>query len=342
MMKKILNMMKDKGVAKRGATILTALMIGAGCFYGSEWKLNSEVPELTTVVDQSLDGVISIAEDEVPLGNTKVTTKKSTKTSKKTVKLKTAAKKTYNKKSTKTKTNTKTTKKVNEVIKVETKTVTTITEQFKKKAKKKTVVTKVVTTTKTTTTTFSGTTNTKATASNGTTPAGSNANLNQTVSSGTKNNTPYTVSTDSIVPKADEKVRKAFDTLGFEFTINPTVSYAGYFNARNQEIILKQQDNTGYHELGHFVAFVAGNVDTKSAFVSIYQAEKSKYTGTNKAYVTQSSSEYFAESYKDYVLNPGSLKSSRPETYEYIDSALDKITDSYVARIKAIYSSVWK
>ncbi len=31
-----------------------------------------------------------------------------------------------------------------------------------------------------------------------------------------------------------------------------------------------------YHELGHFLAFIAGNVDKTSGFQSIYTAEKEK------------------------------------------------------------------
>lgn len=35
---------------------------------------------------------------------------------------------------------------------------------------------------------------------------------------------------------------------------------------RHEPITLKQADETVYHELGHFLAFVAGNIDTSAAF----------------------------------------------------------------------------
>jgi hypothetical protein len=104
---------------------------------------------------------------------------------------------------------------------------------------------------------------------------------------------------------------------------------------------LKKHDNTIYHELGHFLAFMAGNADTKSDFKEIYEAEKDQFTGVNKSYVTQSSSEYFAESYKDYVLDASALKSSRPKTYESIVAALAKVTDKQIEKIKEVYGPVW-
>ena len=153
---------------------------------------------------------------------------------------------------------------------------------------------------------------------------------------------PYNVDIQTAAPKADQRVINAYKTLGFSLTINSGVSYSGYFNARNQQIILRNQDDTVYHELGHFLAFLAGNADRSSAFVSAFNAEKGKYTGVSKEYVTQNSSEYYAESFKDYVMDANGLRNSRPETYKIIEESLNKLTDSYVGRIKSIYASIWK
>ena len=120
------------------------------------------------------------------------------------------------------------------------------------------------------------------------------------------------------------------------------MNYSGYFNASKQSITLRKNDGTGYHELGHFLAFIAGNVDTKSEFVSIYKAEKSKYTAINKAYATQNSSEYFAESFKNYTENPSALKSQRPKTYAFIVSTLNKVTDAQVSKVQKAYKNIWK
>ena len=66
------------------------------------------------------------------------------------------------------------------------------------------------------------------------------------------------------------------------------------------------------------------------------------YTAYNKSYVTQNSAEYFAESVKEFTLNPAALKSARPKTYEAVKEAMDKLTDDRVAKVKKVYSMIWK
>ena len=96
------------------------------------------------------------------------------------------------------------------------------------------------------------------------------------------------------------------------------------------------------HELGHFVAFISGNTDQTAEFKAIFAQEKTLYTAFNKAYVTQNSAEYFAESFKDYTLNNSKLKSTRPKTYAAIKSALSKLTSAQIAKIQKIYGPLWK
>ena len=97
-----------------------------------------------------------------------------------------------------------------------------------------------------------------------------------------------------------------------------------------------------FHELGHFLAFIAGNADKTSSFVAVYNNEKSKYTGLSKSYATQNSSEYFADSVRDYVENPSALKSQRPQTYAAVVEALNKVTDSQVSKVQKVYGPFWK
>ena len=80
----------------------------------------------------------------------------------------------------------------------------------------------------------------------------------------------------------------------------------------------------------------------KIAFQAVYNQEKNLYTAYNKAYVTQNSAEYFAESAKEYILSPSTLKAQRPKTYEAIKAAYDSITDARVATVKKMYSIIWK
>ena len=115
---------------------------------------------------------------------------------------------------------------------------------------------------------------------------------------------------------------KLIDQLHFQLVYNSAVSYTGYTDCRNQTITMKYQSDAIYHELGHFLAFIAGNADYTSEWRAIYQAEKNKYTKFNKGYVCATQYEYFAESYKDYVLSKTELRQQRPQTYQYIVKTL--------------------
>jgi hypothetical protein len=304
---------RKKIVASTCAVLSAALLIGGVAVVQD--AINTI--ELASYVDPVLE--TSIEEEETPLASSpKVTTtsKTSTKTTTKNEWMKTASTKSYTKTlPTTSKTTTKTTKKNSTTtVKTQTTVKTAVTEKYTKKSKKKVTTTKVTTTVKTTTT----------------------VQASQSAS-GTKK-AAYEVDVTKLAPKMDSKVISAFQTLGCKIVIDSSVNYSGYFDASSKQITLKKEDDTIYHELGHFLAFVAGNVDETSSWIAIYNAEKSKYTGVNKAYVTSSKNEYFAESVRDYILNKAALKSARPKTYAAIEQALSKVTTAQVARMKLLLS----
>lgn len=150
-----------------------------------------------------------------------------------------------------------------------------------------------------------------------------------------------------LAPKADECVLHAFEYLGFTIEKNSYANYSGYFSVEKHKIYLKRLDGTTiYHELGHFLAWFSGDKDSTSDFISIYQREKEKVISANKPYIIQNSSEYFAESYRDYILTPSALRSQRPLTYNAIRQALNVLNtseESRLVRYKTAYDKAfWK
>jgi len=289
-------------------------------------------PEFPTYVDPITTPIV-IQEETTPLVPTpKVTTKTTKQKTTKKVKLKKASKKSYTKKlPTKTTKTTNTVTSGNTQTTVDTKKVTVTTEKYIKKKKYK-KVTKTVTTTITTTIVTMQ--------NNAQKVAGTDS---ETVDTAEVIVEKYQVDAASIAPKMDNRVISAFSTLGFKIYIDPSVTnYSGYFNAKNQSITLREEGSVVYHELGHFLAFIANNYDRSSAFAKVYSAEKGLYTGVNQIYVTQNASEYFAESVKDYILDPATLKAKRPETYNAVETAFNTITDTQIARIQKIYGAFWK
>lgn len=316
------NIAKKKKITLAGkvAVLCTVLLIGGGGVYTYR-QATTNVPELTSFVDHERE-TITIDGEEVPMDSgTKVT--KDTKTSRRTVTMKKAAKKTYTKKSNNTKVSTDQQQNGSNVIVTKTTVLTVKKQKFKKNSRKKVIITKVTTTKETSVQAAGSVQSQSASKNNG--------------SSGAR-----TVDIKTLAPKLNTTLMNAYTTLGFTVTIDPSVSYSGYFNAKNQSIILRNEGETIYHEMGHFLAFVAGNVDKKSDFAAIYNEEKGKYTGTNTNYVTQNASEYFAESFKDYTLNPSALQKSRPKTYQAIVNALGNVTAQQLSKLQLAYGPIWK
>lgn len=147
-------------------------------------------------------------------------------------------------------------------------------------------------------------------------------------------------------PFADSGVLNAFDKLGFKYAYDPNITeFTGKFSSKEHRIIVKrEEDNCIYHELGHFVAWTAGNVDYQKEWKAIYDKEKNKVTFYNKGYVTRNPHEYFADAYKDYVLHRSSLSSTRPATYKYVKAAVAKVnamTSVDFEKIHKMYDAMW-
>lgn len=314
-----------KASVKAGVMMLAAALAVGGSVWVDQ-KNRTPLPELVTFVDS--EGTVAITEEEVPLAAPKVTV--STKTSKKTkkIKMKNASKKTYSKKKSKKKTTTKKSASSQQTTTTKTVTATNVLNKYKKGSRINTQVTTVKTTV------------TKTVVKKD--PVSGNKTKTETQKKQTAVTSPTNVEVKTAAPNLDPRVINAYETLGFTVTINPRVSYAGHFDARTRSITLQEADDTIYHELGHFVGFIAGNVDRSPAFMQVFEAEKSNYTAFNKAYVLSSSSEYFAESFKNYTQNPAELQANRPQTYAAISAALNTITNDHVTRIANLYKSIWK
>ena len=311
----------NKSFLASAAYLVVALVLCAGViFYTGNGGTGLTVADITDTMPETGTDEIVAGEEEVPLASApKVSVKKKTKT--------TTKKKTSKKKSTK---KTATVQTV-----TETTVQTTEKTSTKKKSKVQTIRTTVVTTVKTTTQTFGTTTTT-------TTNNAASVGASTAVSS-----SGFAISKFSdIKGHVDSKVYDAFVNLGFELKINSKLATTGVFSTKNHNIQLKRgQSSYLLHELGHFVSALKGRngkkIDQSSEFTRIYNEEKSAYVGNNKAYVTQDTGEYFAESFRDYTENPSALKSQRPKTYSYISQMVSSLSSSDVKAFRNAYGWYW-
>lgn len=150
------------------------------------------------------------------------------------------------------------------------------------------------------------------------------------------------VSVREAAPKADRRVTNAYEALGFTIKIDPDVAYEGMCSMRERRITLREQGDTVYHELGHFLSFVAGNVDESAKFRKIFDLEKERCGEKDRIYGFQNSEEYFAESFRLYTLEPEFLKKLRPLTCRAVEEAVRKITDAQVRQIWETCRIAWE
>ena len=301
---------------------LTVAIVAAGALGGMKFyqhqqktKLEKQMAAFESVdtLKDSGEKTVTIDGIKVPLSkkpsvSTKTTTKRKTKVQK--LKKKATRSRVRTRIHTKKTTKTSQSKKERKVVNT---TVVTTTKQYDKRgSKKRTIKTTIKTTVKTT-----------------------KAKL--TEMSGVSGTTLRTLGA-----QADKKILDAFEELKFKMVINKNAKATGVFSVRNHKIELESaRSSVLLHELGHFASFLAGDKAGTKEWKSIYAAEKNKYTGYNKSYVTKSASEYFAESYKDYKENPSALKSKRPRTYKYIRNVINGISIRDVQNIKNTYGEYW-
>ena len=137
-----------------------------------------------------------------------------------------------------------------------------------------------------------------------------------------------------IAPKMDSRVLNAFIQIGFRVDIDPSYFVSGRTMIAKKQIILRKADETIYHELGHFLFFLAGRQDNDEELLSVFKEEIDHFPGSNRLYASQNIEEYYGECTREFVLRPQALKNACPGTYECIEKDLGKINDQRIAAVR--------
>ncbi len=334
-----------KGCAALSATVLVGVL-----------SFQRQLPDLPGSVP--VGTVVTLEEEDTPLAATPVTTtdkKVKKKVTKKKVKLKKAAKKNETKDlGTKRKTKTKTTKSGSTTTKT-----TILTETHKKEQYKKGKKVKTVTTTITTTTTIQKTTMPSSTSDSESSDSGVSFDSGDSGNSGSEGTgtdvpaVPTSAPDPTTAPVAaggtlsEAQLRESARNFNSEYplvldsfiargctcVIDPSAGFTGLFDASARKLTLRENDETIYHELGHFVALGARRLDTSPAFKQIYERECGGFPGSGKIYAASSAGEYFAESMREYMVSSerrAALESKCPSTANAIKTALSYFQDSTI------------
>lgn len=137
-----------------------------------------------------------------------------------------------------------------------------------------------------------------------------------------------------------EWTKDMFFSQGGTITIVDELDCTGSYN--NSTKIIKIKD-TGFvknaslpHELGHYVDHMLGELSSANEFTEIAEEELDDFTASkaliqlNHKYLKNSQeatgrySEYFADTFGTYCMEPLLLKATAPKTYEYMKNLCDR------------------
>lgn len=85
------------------------------------------------------------------------------------------------------------------------------------------------------------------------------------------------------------------------------------------------------HEVGHYVDHKCNDISLSDEFKVIHNAEVENFSERFIAHENNYSTpdEYFAEAFKQYILNPNILIKTCPETYEFLDNVIVNFEQLY-------------
>lgn len=119
------------------------------------------------------------------------------------------------------------------------------------------------------------------------------------------------------------------ENLSVKFDYNVSVLAVTYMNLDTnvREIYISNRskaDKAIVHEIGHAIDYTLGFLSETQEFGIIYQEEVSSFAAWHSTHSNNynTASEYFAESYQEYVLHPVEMQTYCPKTYEYIHNVV--------------------
>ena len=145
----------------------------------------------------------------------------------------------------------------------------------------------------------------------------------------------YNVFMGSANTQIPTKIGDAMRADGVQVRLNSDLDAGGVYSASTKTIQVKKNiDHILMHEIGHYVDQKSGKVSDSTEFKNIFNSEKSKYKGfysdwnlDSGNYARTSTSDYFAECFRDYYFSANSrskLKANCPKSYSFIQKTINK------------------
>ena len=141
---------------------------------------------------------------------------------------------------------------------------------------------------------------------------------------------PSDLAMKKLAPKVQDYIPEAFKKAGFKIIINPNYStMACSFNESGRNITLLSATGTNiYHAIGHFISYMAGDVQNSAAFKAIFNEEIGSFAGAYPSNARLAPKEFFGECTREYYTNKSSLKAHCPKAYATLVNAIKKVKAS--------------
>ena len=134
----------------------------------------------------------------------------------------------------------------------------------------------------------------------------------------------YNVFMGSANTQIPTKIGDAMRADGVQVRLNSDLDAGGVYSASTKTIQVKKNiDHILMHEIGHYVDQKSGKVSDSTEFRNIY----SDWNLDSGNYARTSTSDYFAECFRDYYFSANSrskLKANCPKSYSFIQKTINK------------------
>lgn len=127
--------------------------------------------------------------------------------------------------------------------------------------------------------------------------------------------------------------------VNLNLIVDNSLEYAGLFSISKGSCSIRINTYTSRqyvnsvvaHEYGHFLDFLTNESSALPEFIQIYEMEKVNFkVDYSHEYSISDKSEYYAQAFSEYILNPQRLQENTPATYSYIQRDLNSLSEENI------------
>ncbi|MBR2765414.1 MAG: hypothetical protein IKE03_05480 [Blautia sp.] len=137
------------------------------------------------------------------------------------------------------------------------------------------------------------------------------------------------------------KILNAFKKYNFKVIVSPGMSESGKFDEMGGIIRIRDLHSPEiYHEMGLFLAFASLYPVSSDDYEAIIREETDNYWWSRPDLIRKNSSEYFAESLKEYAFHPAAFEKVCPKSVQAVKQAIKDLSSEDSEIMMALYGHI--